>query len=88
MSGVHRSAFPPAGLGNLVKNGLGFEHAVEIAHAGMVAADDHAGAPIVLAEGGMKKGFTGACIAHIQRIPALKNLVFHKVILNQGRQYI
>ena len=32
----------------------------------------------------MKKGFTGTGIAHIQRIPALNDFVFHKIILDQS----
>ena len=40
---------------NFVENCLGFEHAVEVTHTGMVAADDHPRAAIVLAEGSVQR---------------------------------
>jgi len=61
------------GHGNLVEDGLGFEHAVKIAHAGMVAADDHLGAAVVLTESSVQQRFPGTGITHIQRISALND---------------
>jgi hypothetical protein len=68
-------AFAALGGRDLVEDGLGFEHAVEVANAGVVAADDHLGAAVVLAEGGVQQALAGTGIAHIQRVAALDDVV-------------
>ena len=70
-------------LRNLVEDGLGFEHAVKIADAGVVAADDHFRASVVLAKYGVQQALTRSGIAHIQRIAALHHVIFNKVICYQ-----
>jgi len=50
----------------------------------MVAADDHAGAAVVLAEGGVQQTLSGTGISHVERVSALNHLVFHKIPFYQG----
>ena len=67
----------------MVEDGLSFEHTVEITDAGVVTADDHLGASVVLAEGSVKQAFARTGIPHIQRVTALDDVLFHKVIFDQ-----
>ena len=71
------------GARNLIEDGLGFKHTVEVAHTGVVTADDHAGASVVLTEGGMEQAFSGARISHIQRVAALHHVILHKIVFHQ-----
>jgi hypothetical protein len=50
----------------------------------VVAADDHLGAAVVLAEGGVQQAFAGTGIAHIQRVAALDDVFFYEVVFHQG----
>ena len=70
--------------GNAIENLLGLEQAVEVTYAGMVTTDDHLGDTVVLAEGGMQQGLTGTCIAHIQGVAGLDDVVLHEVVLDQA----
>ena len=69
---------------DLAEDFLGFEHAVEVAHTGVITADQQVVDAVVLAEGGVQQGFAGTGIAHVQRIAGLDDEVFHEVLVDQG----
>jgi quinone-modifying oxidoreductase subunit QmoB len=50
----------------------------------MIPADDHPGAAVVLAESGMKKGFAGSRVAHVQGIAACSRRVNFDVFRFEG----
>ncbi len=70
--------------GDGIKNFLGFEQGVEVTNAGMVTTDDHLVNAVVLAEGGMKQGFTGTGISHVKGVTGINNVFRYKVTLDQG----
>ena len=72
------------GSGDLVEDFLGFEHAVEVAHTGVVAAHQLTVDTVVLAEGGVQQGFTRTSVTHVQRIAGLDHMLGHEVLLHQG----
>lgn len=69
---------------DLVEDLLGIEHTVVVTDTGVVAADDHVGAAVVLTEEGVQEGLTGAGVSHIERVASLDNLVGHKVLVDEG----
>ena len=72
------------GLRNLAEDFLSFKHAVEVAHAGVVAAHEQVVDAVVLAEGGVQQGFARTSVTHIQRIAGLDDEVLHEVLVHQG----